>query len=100
MNRIFIDFLKIKVKKKLFLKNELKRKILKSIIQNQNVNFLKKQYSQYTLVRLPYNFLKLKNACLIDGRRSSVSNNFFISRHSIKRLANANKLQNVKINSW
>jgi hypothetical protein len=29
-----------------------------------------------------------------------VSNNFFISRHSMKRLLNVNKLQNVKINSW
>jgi len=100
MNKLFIKFLKVKVKRKLFLKNELKKKILKSIIQNQNVSFFKKQYAQYSLLKFSYNTFKIKNICLMDGRSSSVSNNFFISRHSMKRLLNVNKLQNVKINSW
>lgn len=100
MNKLYVKFLKIKIKRKLLLKNELKKKILKSIIQNQSTNFLKKQYAQYSLSKFPCNMLKIKNICLMDGRNSSVSNNFFISRHSMKRLLNINKLQNVKINSW
>jgi ribosomal protein S14 len=43
---------------------------------------------------------KIKNTCLLTGRNSAVSNNFFLSRHSLKKLANVNKLQNIKIKSW
>jgi len=99
MNKLYIKFLKVKIKRKLFLKNELKKKILKSIIQTQSANLLKKHYAQYSLSKFSYNTLKIKNICLMDGRSTSVSNNFFISRHSMKRLLNVNKLQNVKINS-
>jgi hypothetical protein len=99
MNKLHIKFLKIKLKRKLFLKNELKKNILKSIIQNKNVNFLKKQYAQYSLLQFTYNTFKIKNVCLMDGRSSSVSNNFFVSRNSTKKLLNLNKLQNIKINS-
>lgn len=100
MNKAFLNFLKIKVKRKIYLKEELKKKILKSIVQNQSVKPLVKQYAYYRLIKmstLPY---KIKNTCLITGRNSSVSNNFFLSRHSLKKLANINKLQNVKIRSW
>lgn len=100
MNTIFASFLKTKIKRKFILKNEIKKKILKSIIQNKNVNFLKKQYAQYNLIKFSTINYKLKNVCLLDGRASSVSNNFFIGRHAVKRLVNLNKLQNIKINSW
>ena len=100
MNRIFKNFLKKKLKKKIFLKNEIKKKILKSIIQNQNVNFFKKQFAYYLLIKKPVYCYKQKNTCLLTGRNSSVSNYFFISRHFIKKNLNINKLQNVKINSW
>lgn len=100
MNKIFMNFLKVKVKKKFFFKNELKKKILKSIFHNQNVNPLKKQYALYSAQRIPNKHLKIKNSCLLSGRNSSVSKNFFISRHMMKKNLNLNKLQNVKINSW
>ena len=100
MTRKFINFLKVKVKRKLFLKNEIKKKILKSIIQNQKIQPLKRQYSYYQLIKTSNLYLKIKNTCLLTGRNSSVYKNFFISRHSIKKMLNDNKLQNIKINSW
>lgn len=100
MNRVFLNFLKIKIKRKLFLKNEIKKKILKSIVQNQKVNPLKKQYAFFNLVKLKNNIYKIKNTCLLTGRNSAVLNNFFLSRHSVKKLLNVNKLQNIKIKSW
>lgn len=100
MNRLFLNFLKIKIKKKLYLKNELKKKILKSIIQNQNVNPLKRQYAYYNLIKMPNLHYKIQNVCLLTGRNRSVSNNFFLSRHVLKKMLNINKLQNIKIRSW
>lgn len=100
MNKNFINFLKIKVKRKLFLKNELKRKILKSIVQNQQIKPLKRQYGYYKLIKNTSNFLKIKNVCLLTSRQSAVSNNFYFSRHVLKKMLNINKLQNVKIRSW
>jgi ribosomal protein S14 len=99
MNRVFLNFLKIKIKRKLYLKNELKKKILKSIVQNQNVKPLKKQYAYYNLIKMSNFPYKIKNTCLLTGRNSAISNNFFLSRHSLKKLLNVNKLQNVKIKS-
>ena len=99
MNKKFINYLKIKVKKKLFLKNELKNKILKSIIQNQKNKYLKKQYAYYTLIKTTYFFNKVKNVCLLTGKNGAVSNNFFLSRHVLKKMLNSNKLQNIKIRS-
>jgi len=100
MNRVFLNFLKIKVKRKIYLKNELKKKFLKSIVQNQSVKPLTRQYASYNLTKIPVLSYKIKNTCLLTGRNSAVSNNFFLSRHSLKKLANINKLQNVKIKSW
>jgi ribosomal protein S14 len=100
MNRVFLNFLKVKIKRKLYLKNELKKKILKSIIQNQSVNPLKKQYAYYNLIKMSVLSYKIKNTCLLNGRNSAVSNNFFLSRHALKKLLSVNKLQNVKIRSW
>jgi ribosomal protein S14 len=100
MNKNFINFLKIKLKRKLFLKNELKRKILKSIVQNQQLKPLKRQYGYYKLIKNASTFLKIKNVCLLTSRQSSVSNNFYFSRHVLKKMLNVNKLQNVKIRSW
>lgn len=100
MNKNFIKLLKIKVKRKLFLKNEIKKKILKSIVQNQQVKPLKRQYGYYKLIRNPNIFLKIKNVCLLTSRASAVSNNFYFSRHVLKKMLNINKLQNIKIRSW
>lgn len=100
MNRLFLNFIKIKIKRKIYLKNELKKKILKSIVQNQNIKPLTKQYASYNLVKMSVLSYKIKNTCLLTGRNSAVSNNFFLSRHSLKKLANVNKLQNIKIKSW
>jgi len=99
MNKSFINYLKLKIKKKLFLKNEIKIKILKSIIQNQKNKPLKIQYAYYSLINMSTIFNKMKNTCLLTGRNASVSNNFYLSRHSLKKLLNQNKLQNIKINS-
>ena len=100
MDKKFTNFLKIKVKRKLYIQKEVKKKILKSIYQNQNIKPLKRQYSFFCLMKTNVLFLKIKNTCLLTGRNSSVYNNFFLSRHVLKKMVNVNKLQNVKINSW
>jgi len=99
MNKKFTNYLKIKVKRKLYIQKEVKKKILKSIFQNQSVKPLKRQYSFFCLIKTNVLFLKIKNTCLISGRNSAVYKNFFLSRHVLKKMVNVNKLQNVKINS-
>ena len=94
-----INFLKVKIKKKKFIKNELKYKILQSIFQNKKINPNKRLFSFFLLLKSNNKINQIKDVCLLTGKSGSLSNNFFISRHSIKQLLNLNKLQNIKINT-
>ena len=92
--------MKIKVKKKKFIKNELKLNILKSIFQNKKVIQSKRLFSFFLILKNNNKINKQKDICLLTSKSSGLYNNFGISRNCIKKLLNNNKIQNVKINSY
>lgn len=87
------------IKRKYFIKNELKEKILKSIIQNKKIIQIKRFFAQ---IMLQKNNKKKKNnkICLYTSKFRGINTFLFFSRHTIKKLANMNELQNIKVKSW
>jgi hypothetical protein len=87
------------LKRKYFIKNEVKQKILKSIIQNKKVDQIKRFFAQIILQK---NNKKKKNnkICLYTSKFRGINTFLFFSRHTIKKLANINELQNIKVKSW
>ena len=90
------------IKRKKFIKNEIKKIILKSIIQNMN---LKPNIRALALKKL--SFFKLissiskqnNNICLKTGRIKGVLKLTELSRHQIKKQGALGCLQNIKIKS-
>lgn len=88
------------VKRKKFLKIELKKMILKSIFNNKNVNTLVRLRAKMKIDKYSSNKSISKqnnNICLKSGRIGGVFNKFNFSRHEIKNLGKNNDLQNYKI---
>ena len=94
-----LNFLKLKVKKKKFIKKELQNKILQSIFQNKKITPNKRLFSFFLLLKNNNKINKQKDICVITSKTSGLYNNFGVSRNCIKKLLNNNKLQNIKINS-
>ena len=92
----------LKLKQKLLYqkKNEIKYKILKSVLQCNKIIPVYQNYAKLLLSKRKINFLKFKHICLKNNRGSSVYNSFFLSKYCIKNLMLDNKAQNIKINSW
>ena len=88
------------VKRKKYLKIEIKKLILKSIFKNENANTLLRlkvkkyidKYSNNKSISKQNN-----NICLISFRIKGVYNKFNFSRQNIKKLGINNNLQNYKI---
>lgn len=87
------------IKRKFFLKKEIKKKILKSIIQNKKVNQTKRMFAQIILQK-NYKTKKNNKLCLATSKYRGVTTFLFFSRHTIKKMANINELQNIKVKSW
>jgi len=88
-------------KKNMFLKrSEIKKILLKSIIHNQKIPHIYKNYAMYMLSKKGVSFMKFKHLCLLNNKNSSVSNHFYLSRYPLKNLLTSGKAQNIKINSW
>lgn len=100
MKSEILNFLKIKIKKKKFIKSELKYKILQSIFQNKKNNPNKRLYSFMLLLKNNNKINQQKDICLLTSKSSGLNNNFGLSRNSVKSLLNSNKIQNIKINSF
>jgi len=100
MKSEILNFLKIKVKKKKFIKNELKVKILKSIFQNKKITPNKRLFAFFLILKNNTKINKQKDICLLTSKSAGLYNNFGISRNCVKKLLNNNKLQNIKINSF
>lgn len=92
---------KDKVRRKKYLKNEIKKLILKSIFQNFQLNDITRSSAlkKITFLHKKNYISRQNNMCLLTGRFGGVFKKFDLSRHSIKRIAKFNMLQNVKINS-
>nr|YP_009512652.1 ribosomal protein S14 [Uronema marinum]AXJ93344.1 ribosomal protein S14 [Uronema marinum] len=89
--------LKNKLNTNILLKYELKNLILKSVIQNQNLN---NKYRLFNLFLIKKKFKKNKKICLISGHNRSINNQLNMSRHNINYLSKLGLLQNFKIKSW
>lgn len=94
---------KDKIKRRYYLKNEIKKIILKSIIQNLNLKpkiralALRKIAS---LKRCSYISKQNNNICLKTGRNKGVLKLTNLSRHYMKQISLTGNLQNIKIKSW
>lgn len=91
------------IKRKLFTKFEIKKIILKSILQNKSVKPIiraKALYKITKIVRKASISKQNNNICLKTGRIKGVYNQFHLSRHYIKNVASLGNLQNIKISSW
>jgi ribosomal protein S14 len=100
MKTELIKLIKNKLKKKKFLKNEIKYKILKSIFQNKKINPNKRLFSFFLILKSNNKINKLKNICLLTSKTNGLIKDFGISRNMMKYLLNHNKAQNIKANSW
>lgn len=90
-------------KKHLFTKYEIKRIILKSIVQNCSVKpIIRIKASRLIQSKSKMHFISKQknNICLKTGRIKGVYNHFNLARHYIKYLGINNNLQNVKVASW
>jgi ribosomal protein S14 len=87
------------IKRKKFLKNEIKKIILKSIIQNKNIKPLIRAYIMYKISQIKINssIAKQNNICVISGRIGGTYKLTNTSRHIIKKLSVNGNLQNIKI---
>jgi len=99
LNNIYKDLFK----KNNFNKKELKKIILKSIIQNNNVQPIlrSKCIKKLNIFNLKSSLSKQNNnICVKTGRIKGVYKYINLSRHYIKKLSLNGGLQNVKISSW
>lgn len=100
MNQNIKKILKEKLIRINNLKRELLVKIVKSVLQNNNISIKKKIYANYILNK----GTKLKNAtisrknkiCLYTARRHGMFKNYSFCRHKIKDLILNNKYANIK----
>jgi len=99
---------KIKIYKNLFLKkklikNEIKKIILKSILQNKNIKPVIRANANYLISKIKnkYHLSKQKNnICIKTGRIKGTISNLNLSRHFSKKLLINNNLQNINIHAW
>jgi len=102
MNKNINNILKEKIKILDLKKKQIYFKLIKSILQNNNIPFYIKNYSKLNINKLTNHNLKLtrKNkVCLYSGKRKSVVFGFNFSRYKIKNLITSNKLNNFKKNN-
>lgn len=89
-------------KRKLFLKNELKRIILISLIKNQNVPLHNRYFAFYNKSKLirSSSLNQQKNRCVLTGRVRSVVKNTRLSRFAFRTESNNGNLPGFKRASW
>ena len=82
--------------------NELKEKLLKSLTQTQN-NSLKHRLVYTHKIRNKQShrgISRQQGLCLVTGRARGVIRLVGLSRHTLKRYALENKVQNLRVGSW
>lgn len=88
-------------RKKLIIKYEEKRNILKKQIQKAPSLKLKLTFHR-KLQQLPRNssFVRLRNRCMITGRSRGYYRDFGLSRHLLREMAYQGLLPGIKKSSW
>jgi len=91
------------VKRRMFIKKEIKKIVLLSIIQNLNLKPIIRANALKKLCAFKRNdsiSRQNNNICLMTGRNKGVLNLTNLSRHQIKKLSTVGSIQNFKIKSW
>ena len=91
------------IKRRSFIKHEIRKLLLKSILQDHNTSKLVKSLAAYKLAHFKlYSSVSRQNnnICLKTGRYKGILKHTYFSRHYIKKLGKSNNLQNFKIASW
>lgn len=83
----------------LYLKNELKNIILKSIRINQQIKPIYKVYATYLIQKNSKFISKQKNYCLITGKSGGVYKYTNTSRQILNKLAQEGYITNIKSNN-
>lgn len=90
------------IKRQIYIKHELKKCILKSIIRNQNVKPIIRSYAFLKLVATTNKSYISRhiNTCLFRGRNRGVYKYTQLCRHALNKQAMFGFLQNTKVKSW
>ena len=85
-----------------FLKAELKKKILKTLIKNaKTVNSVRYYaYYNYTLLSRSASVAKIRNRCVVSGRRHMIVKKTRYSRFVFRKEAYAGVLPGLKRGNW
>lgn len=96
------DLLKDYYFRKYYLKYEIKKLILKSVIQSNSLPLTNKTvaYLKNSTINRKCSIAKQINKCMLTGRAKGVWNFIGLSRHQIKKLNNLGLVQNIKIAGW
>lgn len=99
MNKNIQNIIREKIVRVSLSKNEVKKKIFKSISQNNNIKSSLKIYINFLMqnyVRRNAYLSRKNKVCLYTGKRGGFLKGFSYSRHKIKSLILNNKLTNIK----
>jgi len=92
---------KEKIKKIYFKKYELKKKLLKSLKNNKNIDLNKNVYASWKLNKLFRKKIKVeKSICLVSGRQRGIWRFCSLSRHQLNSKLKDGNLINCKSSSW
>lgn len=102
MRREHINIIKDKIKRKYFLKKEIKFVILKSIFQNRYISTNTRIFIRSLICcSEKKHFISFqKKKCLITGQSKGIFKKFEISRHMIKNYNNMGLIQNLTTKKW
>jgi ribosomal protein S14 len=89
-------------KRKLFLKNELKKIILNNIIKNKNINLCNRYFALFNKSKLSRNssINQQKTRCFLTGRNWYIVKNTKLSRFVFRIESNNGNISGFKRASW
>jgi ribosomal protein S14 len=99
MERKQIRLSRDEIRRVMFLKKELKRMILKSILKNQQLSPKIRGFALYKLQTENVYYSRQKNFCILTGKSGSVLKLTNTSRQMLNKLAQEGSVINVKTNN-
>lgn len=83
-----------------FLKEEARYLVLKSLSENMYLGTEVREKLQLKLSKIGGKKIRIKNRCVLTGRKGGVLRDFWVSRIAFKELAKQGMLLGVKKASW
>jgi len=93
-------FIKDKKKRKIFLKNYIKKQCLKSILYNENLPLQIRWQASVLQYKLKISISKLKKRCILTNRSHSTISNFKLSRIQLRKLVSSGLISGLTKSSW